>query len=61
MSRGIENAVKVEVEVSVISAESISAVSLGSGGVVGVLGFEGGVVGEGEAMVRRGADGVDVI
>ena len=61
MSRGTQDAVKVEVEVSVVSAETIGAISLGSGGVVRVLGFEGGIVGEGEAMVRRGADGVDVI
>ena len=61
MSRGTQDAVKVEVEVSVVSAETIGAVSLGSGGVVRVLGFEGGIVGEGEAMVRRGANGVDVI
>ena len=36
-SCGSENAVKVVVEVSVISAESVGAVSLGSRGVVGVL------------------------
>ena len=60
-SRCGQNAVEVVVEVSMVRAEALAAGRLGGRGVVGVLGFEGGVTGEAEALVGRGADGVDVI